>query len=262
MAKRWKCARCATENDEGVLTCSNCRAIRGGVIVPGTSNWPVSGPERDEPPPATPAIAWPIASTPPNASEASVGSDLSPDGLGAPDLDADSDPAPVPTDSRPLWRRLPLQWLIVGAIVLAGGIGGLIFSASRNSTGEIVKAGDLTAGDLNVGDCWDLKDPSAKEIDDVKAAPCSGEHEYEVYFVGSMQPGDYPTDEAMEAFTTDHCTEAFATYVGKPYDESELEVFVLTPTKDAWRAGDRSIQCSVYHPRIHRLTKSLKGSAQ
>ena len=55
---------------------------------------------------------------------------------------------------------------------------------------------------------------------------------------------------------------AFEAYVGKSFQDSELEVFWLSPTEEAWNDGDRSMQCALYHPRIHRLTESLKGSAR
>ena len=36
----------------------------------------------------------------------------------------------------------------------------------------------------------------------------------------------------------------------------------LAPTADAWRDGDRSIQCAVSDPQATRRTGSLKGSNQ
>jgi hypothetical protein len=44
--------------------------------------------------------------------------------------------------------------------------------------------------------------------------------------------------------------------------ESELEIFWFDPASDAWGAGDRSVKCAAYRPRIHRQTESLKGSNQ
>jgi hypothetical protein len=218
--------------------------IRGGVVVPGSFSQPV-----DDPIPG-----WPPLSAPQPTSESRGFPEASPD--------AGVDPATAPSASRPLWRRIPLQWLIFAVIMAAGGIGGAIANANRSSSGEIIKGGDLTAADLGVGDCFDLKDPAADEIDEVTAGPCSDAHEYEMFFVGAMPEGSYPADEAMDAFFEANCTGAFDAYIGKAYADSKLEVFTLYPTEEAWRAGDRSMQCSAYHPTIHRLTKSLKGSAQ
>ena len=244
MAKRWKCARCSTENEEGVLTCSNCRMIRGGVVVPGSYSQPVEG--------AVPG--WASRDTLPPSSESNVLRGAAPE-------DAGAYVEPAPPASRPLWRRIPIQGLIFAVIVVVGAIGA-ISNASRSSSGEITNRGDLTAADLRVGDCFDLKDPAADEIDEVTAGPCSVEHEYEMFFVGAMQEGSFPTDDVMNSFIETNCDPAFEAFVGTTYLESELEMFVLSPTEDAWLAGDRSIQCSVYHPRINRLTESLKGSAQ
>ena len=44
---------------------------------------------------------------------------------------------------------------------------------------------------------YDLKNPSEEVVDDVTAVPCTTEHEYETFFVGSMPGGAYPTDDSL-----------------------------------------------------------------
>jgi len=209
-------------------------------------------------PSATPAASQAETAVPPAGQDQSLrdGADAS---RGAWDPAAE---LAAPPPAIPLWRRIPFGWIVVGVLVFGGAIGGLIFNAARGSSGEITKAGDLTAGDLRAGDCFDLKDPSAQEIGDVKAVPCTTEHEYEAFFVGAMPEGDYPTEAAFTAWLEANCAPAFASYVGKPYDDSELDIFWLQPTNESWTNGDRSIQCAVYHPQIPRLTESLKGSVR
>ncbi len=224
MAKGWKCARCSTQNGEGTLNCSNCGLILGGVVVPASYAPPPAA--SYAPPPADPGVDTWVA----------------------------------PPTATPLWRRIPIGWLFFAVVVGAGAIGGFIFNASRSSTGEISRGGDLTATDLRVGDCFDLKDPAANEISDVIARPCTDEHEYEMIFTGSMAEGSYPTEDAFTAFMHDECVGAFDPYIGKTYAYSELDIYWLIPLEEAWRTGDRSIQCAAYHPRINRLTGSVKGS--
>ena len=100
--------------------------------------------------------------------------------------------AEPPAAPLPLWRRLPIGWLVFGALVLGGGATSWFFGASRSDSGEIAKTGDMNAVDLRVGDCFDFKDPNAEELEDVTAMPCAQEHEHELIFTGSMPAGAYP----------------------------------------------------------------------
>ncbi len=230
MAKGWDCPRCSTLNDEAAINCSSCRLIRGGVVPAGsgtTSPW------------------MPVAA----------------DGV-AVEAPPSADPSGATSAPTSLWRRIPTGWLVTAVIVVVGSVAGLYFNANRSSTGEITKGGDLTANELRVGDCFDLKDPAADEVDQVTARPCTDEHEYETFFVGSLPEGKYPAEDAFASFVEDKCDPAFETFIGKVYAESELDYLWFYPLSDGWDEGDRSVQCAVYHPRIHRLTESLKGSTQ
>lgn len=244
VAREWNCPRCSTKNSEESLTCAACGTIRGSVV-------------------ATPRAGLPSA---PSAAileaDGHVPGDVEATGPAPEQPVADAGSATVPP--APSRRRIPIGWIVVVALIGAGVVGGFIFNASRSSSGEIVKSGDLVVSDLRVGDCFDLKDPTAEVTEKVLARPCAEEHEYELFYVGSLPEGPYPSDgvASFEAFVRDNCAPAFASYVGKAYEESELEVFWFYPSTDAWSGADRSVQCAVYHPRIHRLTESLKGSSR
>lgn len=231
MATGWKCASCSAENSETAVSCGSCGLIRGGVV---TAPNPLSPPA---PLPPTVQPGWPAAApgTTPGV------------------------PAPA---TRPPWRRIPLGWLVLAAIVGIAAIGGWYANASRSPGGEITKSGDLTAVDLRTGDCFDLKDPTADQIDTVTGKPCTEAHEYEVFLATSMPPGAYPTDDEFQTFVSDTCTPEFQTFVGRAYADSALEIFWFYPSTEGWASGDRSIQCAVYHPSVPRLTQSLKGSDQ
>jgi Septum formation len=94
-----------------------------------------------------------------------------------------------------------------------------------------------------------------------------------------MGKGSYPTDAAGEhrnhgrqvidiegAFWTyldRHCIPAFRAYIGKSwYGGSDLDIYWLVPTDDAWRSGDRTMQCAAFNPVKYRLTESLRGTQQ
>lgn len=153
--------------------------------------------------------------------------------------------------------------MIIFALLLGGGaVAGFISNASRSDNGQIVNDGDMMATDLRVGDCFDLKDPTAEEISDVTARPCTDQHEYELIWTGSMAEGTYPTNAAFDAFMEGNCFNAFDAYIGKAYVDSKLDIYWLYPLEDGWGEGDRSIQCAAYHPTDSRLMGSLRASRQ
>ena len=274
MTERWTCPRCSTENESWLVGCANCGSVRPDLSVAGMQPdaQPPAGPAPEaQPEDATPTIdsavvpppaPGPITPTTPTWGPVPT-SALPPDELAAiSQTAAGLEDTPPPVAQEPLWKRLPLGLIVVGFFIVAGAVGGFLFNASRGSEGEITKSGDLAAEELRVGDCFDLQDPSAEELDKVTALPCSSEHEYETFHVGSVAEGPFPTDDDFVDWVDENCLPAFTTYVGLAYESSELEITWLQPTSEAWNDGDRSMQCVLYHPRIHRLTESMQGSVQ
>ena len=250
MAGGWECPTCSTVNDEWRLSCAQCGLTRVSIAMPTASDAPsatavddtTAGRAGAEGTGFEPSLA--ATPTPTTPVESPPGGD-------------DPEIAPAP---RPLWRRIPLGTALFVALIIGGGISGWYFAAGRSASGEISKAGDLMARDLRVGDCFDLKEPEAEELEDVTARPCAQEHQYELFFTGSLPEGAYPPESVFEDYFDDNCGPAFATYVGKAYELSELDAFWLIPTAEAWVAGDRSVQCSVHDPVVDRLTTTLRGS--
>jgi len=273
MAKGWKCPHCSTQNPETTLTCTGCGRIQGSVVVPGSAPVPPVSIPPSEGWQASPSDWSPGPGSAPGHSldntlgaPANAGPDGPPANVGSVGSPAESPWAvnldAVPPASTPLWRRLPIGGIVVVAVVIAVAIGGFLFSAGRSSTGEIDRAGDLSANDLRVGDCFDLKEPDAEEVGDVAAHPCTEAHEYEVFHVGLLAEGPYPGQDALTKFVIDNCEPTFGAYIGTAYVDSQLDFSWLYPSDDSWEEGDRSVQCAAYDPRNNRLTSSLKGSAQ
>ncbi len=268
--------------------------------IPNQPDEPANrAPAREFPPPPLPPQAEAVDLAPPpwaNRPAAEPQSDQgSIAGWAPPPWTAGPDaPAGWPlyaADTRPFWRRIPAVWLeIAGALVLVGAVVGWYFigvntattgapnatvtvtqsaDASRSATGESGWLGGnphdykLRVVDLRVGDCFDLKDEvSADEIEDVKAVPCTTEHVFQVFYVGAMGEGSYPTDDAFGTYVTRNCLPAFGAYIGKAYDDSDLAIYWLAPTDDAWRSGDRTVQCAAYSLLIDRPTGSFRGTRQ
>jgi hypothetical protein len=247
MIEGWVCPHCSASNAAASLVCSACGQARPddaeavAVVPPPDPDGPgfaaITKPGPSAPPPGA---------IPPPAAAYVAGSDQAPEDPGAVVgwLPPSGTPPPEATGPVPLWRRLPIGLIVFIVLIAGAAIGGWYFNAGRSSTGELTKAGDLQAVELKVGDCFDLKDPSADEVNDVTAGPCTTEHEFELFFVGTLAEGAYPADDVFDQYVVEHCNPAFATYIGTAYDDSELDIYWLVPTDDAWRSA---LFCAARH---------------
>jgi hypothetical protein len=118
------------------------------------------------------------------------------------------------------------------------------------------------AGDLSVGDCFDLPTSTTETIKDVQHHPCTDPHDAEVVFVGSYTNASddtYPSDAEFSQFFADTCLPAYSTYTGTDVlatDGADMNYF--TPTADSWKSGEHKITCYANNLDKSKLTKSLK----
>jgi len=168
-------------------------------------------------------------------------------------------PAAAPaTSGRSGWSGLlRFAWIPIVIVVVAAGI---LFAARRDEGGQIVGAGNVDIFDLREGDCFDVEVPVEEEVETVEAKPCTEAHEFELYFVGSLPDGEYPDDATVFSFIEAECMPAFAEFVGVSYELSVLDIYYVVPDEDAWGAGERAAQCSVFEPLNEELTASMRGS--
>jgi hypothetical protein len=232
---RWVCHRCYASNDAIAAACARCGLERGAD-------------------PTTRAAGPPAAGSADPAATDQRAADHMPEGPQQPQWTP-----PPPRPARPMWMQLALRFWWIGLIAVFG-VGGLIFNARRDDSGQISNSGNLQVGDLRAGDCFNLKDPDAEEVGEVEARPCTETHQYELFHAADMSNGDYPSDDAVTAFLQVECVPAFGSYVGTDYQASVLEVFYFTPTTGGWDDGDHGIECAVYDPNQAVLTSSLKSS--
>lgn len=230
MAKQWKCERCGTRNPDSTLTCATCRSIRGAVVVKPPAGTPDPWQAPVQPPPGT---YWTQPSLPTQ---------------------------PAASSHRRARLIVPVLLLVSGIV----GLAVLVASPEAPPIETLTGAAPETAtwDELQVGDCVDIADASGEVVEGIDERPCTFEHEYEVFFSGAAEGSAYLSDAEFDAFYRANCLPAFETYIGEAYEDSVLDIFWLIPTEDAWAEGDRTVQCLVYHPRIPRLTTSLKGSGR
>ncbi|MDR0365254.1 MAG: septum formation family protein [Bifidobacteriaceae bacterium] len=143
--------------------------------------------------------------------------------------------------------------LLVAALALSGC--SLINSSpKRDSEGQVEKDTKASVTDLKLGDCTG---PMADgEISEQTLVPCANEHYWEVYHTQTLPEGPFPAD--MNDIAEGTCYEALEPFLGAAYEESEYEFFLLTPLRESWTAGDRTISCLVGLEQ-GGVTGTLKG---
>ncbi len=133
---------------------------------------------------------------------------------------------------------------------------------ARGPDGQIEQPIEIPYTSLRVGDCFDLIDPAAQNVELVRAAPCADEHVFEVFFVGDMPDGAFPGDEAVLAFANDNCLPAFEDYVGAPFEQSVWYASPVIPNEESWAEGARTVTCQLHNQEGTPVTGSARNSAE
>lgn len=155
------------------------------------------------------------------------------------------------------WQRWIRYWWIP-AVVIALAVG-YFTTARRGDDGALDTAGNVTVDDLRVGDCFNSG--TETEISDVDGVPCSEPHAYEVFAVADYNGSVYPETDAQfgEAFFQ-VCVPPFESYVGVPYEDSDLWASAITPSEDGWNDGDREFICHLHEEDESMVTGSQRNS--
>ncbi|HEX9762571.1 MAG TPA: septum formation family protein, partial [Acidimicrobiia bacterium] len=88
--------------------------------------------------------------------------------------------------------------------------------------------GGQSVFEMEVGMCFD--DVDVDEVTSVPTVDCSEPHDNEVFDIFDYTEAEYPGQDAMNDAAQQLCIDGFEAYVGITYQESELEVFAITPT--------------------------------
>ncbi len=149
--------------------------------------------------------------------------------------------------------RLATVALLIGAVALVAGIGTAAVTALNGDSGG-VKYSSLVPGDC-------IPKPGAS-FERTEKVDCAKPHDLEVFaLVDDPAPraAKYPGKELMDREANVACPPQFESYVGIPYDQSQLAVPFYVPTKEAWEANSRRLLCTV-SAKTGKLTGSVKGT--
>ncbi|WP_406052035.1 septum formation family protein [Kribbella sp. NBC_00889] len=126
---------------------------------------------------------------------------------------------------------------IVGIVVWAETNGE---SPDRDvASGQVTAATTTRPQDLKVGDCVaNLEEGSVKQV---TVTPCEQPNGGRVFAVFTFPPGSWPGRETVDEKMDDGCWERWSASNKQATDPSDI--FILGPTVDSWRLGDRGVTC-------------------
>lgn len=179
-----------------------------------------------------------------------------------PEPDESGPIGPPSPERRPFLIGRTVVWFVILGLGLGWGLITSLDDADRDGNGEIVTGGDLDVMTIQVGDCFDNPDVTGV-VYNLDAIPCSQPHDNEVFAsvpLTGLWVG-YPGQSVVEGYAYDQCTSSlFDDFVGTPYFDSALDVFILTPTEESWDQGDREVVCALYRLDFAKLTGTARNS--
>ena len=134
-------------------------------------------------------------------------------------------------------------WIVV--IFVGGSIFSACTSADRDTSGEVVDSGTVSAFEMRVGDCFnDSFDGGITSFSEANAVPCDQSHAWEAYYSSDLDDGNFPTDLSAQANML--CELTLAGLINGIVDESPYTFVSVYPTQNSWENGnDREVVCLV-----------------
>jgi hypothetical protein len=145
-------------------------------------------------------------------------------------------------------RGLAIAGLVLSGLWVLGAAVVVVFMLT-------IGKGTVSATDVKVGDC--LKEiPGNTKVFTVDTVGCDETHAGEVFAVLRMPEGDFPGQSAIDEYQN-KCEPALASYAPSAITDDSVQLYVLYPTEETWKQGDRAVTCiaTLDPPR----TRSLKG---
>lgn len=105
----------------------------------------------------------------------------------------------------------------------------------------LVGNGTVTATEVKEGDCL-AEIPSNTRVLTVKTVGCDQAHAGEVFAVLQMPDGDFPGQAAIDAYA-EKCSPELAAYSPDAMTDTSVQLYVLYPTDETWKQGDRAVTC-------------------
>lgn len=141
---------------------------------------------------------------------------------------------PPPPAKKTRWGLIIV--LVLGALVLVVGAGlAALFVIFKD---EI----PTNAADVALGDCLSEIPSDSSLVASVHTVACTDPHKGEVYHVITVPGTEFPGETAIIDYQ-DKCQPALEEFSPSAMADPEVGMFVLYPTADSWKRGDRAVTC-------------------
>lgn len=130
-------------------------------------------------------------------------------------------------------------------------------STSPSTQPAAASDGPYAAGYLHIGDCLAQAPQDSTALESVD---CTQEHAAEVIHVFDLTGTARPSDDDIDNTSDEACAQAFRAYVGRPFENSALDVTWRVPSDETWADGDRRVECIAFTRDESQLTTTMKDT--
>ena len=139
-------------------------------------------------------------------------------------------------------------------LALASSVAALSMTLSACS----LLGGNTSAFNVEVGQC--VQNAESEKISDLQVIDCAKPHQAEIFYTVELSAKQRIPEEDLSDYARDTCIDAFEGYVGRSYEESELDTTELYPSEESWATGERTIACFAISADGEPLVGSVKDS--
>jgi hypothetical protein len=152
--------------------------------------------------------------------------------------------------------------LAIAAVVI-GCAWAILYVIGAIGTFRTLVAGPTSS--YTAGDCVKVSTGAGQELES-EVAPtlpkvaCDEPHNGEVIAAKDLPAGPYPGEDPVLQDAEAYCLSQFESFVGLPFDDSQLDMFYVYPQQLGWSQGDHEVACVVTD--AENVTGSLRHVAR
>lgn len=123
---------------------------------------------------------------------------------------------------------------------------------------------DESVFNAEVGECVESISDLTGNISELPESDCTEEHEGEIFFLFEHEgdDDDFPGESALQDEAGEECTgDAFEDYMGVSYQETTIDIALISPSSQSWGQGDRETICVAAVPG-ETVDESFEGNGE